>query len=212
MTRPVIYETRTKFLEENAQTANKDLQNIDFTYRILYRPDPKHLAQITSSLGTNYAEKIIPAISKEVAKTVIAKYNAQSLLSNREEVSKNIKIVLKERLAEFHIILEEVAITSVSFSREFEKAVEEKQIAQQNAERMKYMVEKSKEIKKTAIIIAERDVKSIELIGKAMQQNPAYLVLKKLEAAQDIADILAHSPNKVLLNSEQLLMNTITLH
>ena len=162
-------------------------------------------------MGINYSEKLIPAISKEVAKAVIAKYSAQNLLSDREEVSKNIKQVLKERLLEFNIIVEEVAITAVSFSREFEKSVEEKQIAQQNAERMKYAVEKAKEVKKTAIIVAEKDVRSIELIGKAMQESPAYLTLKKLETAQQISDILSKSQNRVILNSEQLQMNSLNI-
>lgn len=209
ITKPVVYETRTRFIEENATTANRDLQNIDFQIRVLFKPDIHRLADITRDLGLNYSDKILSPIAKEVAKTIIAQYSAQQLLSNREQVSRDIKAALKERLINFNILLDEVAITQVSFSREFEKAVEDKQIAQQNAERMKYLVERSKEIKKTAIINAERDCKSIELIGTAMKNNPAYLTLKKIEAAQDIANSLSQSKNKVLLNSDQLLMSTL---
>ena len=209
ITRAVVYEVRTRYLEENAQSANKDLQNIDFQYRILYRPDPNFLAQLTERIGTNYSEKIVPSISKEVAKTVIAKYNAQQLLSNREQVSADIKTVLKERLAQFYIHLEDVAITQISFSKEFEKSVEEKQIAQQHAERMKYTVERAKEIKKQSIIMAEQESKSVELIGKAMQSNPSYLSLRKLDITNQISEIISKSNNKIVLNSDQLLMNTL---
>ncbi len=167
------------------------------------------MADITRELGINYADKMLSALTKEVAKTIIAQYSAQQLLSNREQVSRDIKAALKERLGNFNILLDEVSITQVSFSREFEKAVEDKQIAQQNAERMKYLVERAKEVKKTAIINAERDVRSIELIGQAMSNNPAYLTLKKIESAQDIANALSQSRNHVLLNSDQLLMNTL---
>lgn len=111
----------------------------------------------------------------------------------------------------FNILLDEVTLTHIGFSKEFEKSVEDKQIAQQNAERAKYLVQKSNEIKKTTIINAERDCKTIELIGKAMNNNPSYLTLKKIETAQEIATILSNSKNQVLLNSDQLLMNILKL-
>ena len=207
ITTPIIFETRTRYVEEQSSTPNRDLQNVDFHIRILFKPDQTKLAEITQEIGTNYAEKLLPAISKEVAKTIIAQYSAQQLISNRDLVSRDIKAALKERLTNFNILLDEVTLTHISFSREFEKSVEEKQNAQQNAERAKYLVQKSNEIKKTTIINAERDCKTIELMGIAMKNNPSYLTLKKIETSQEIASILAHSKNQVLLNSDQLLMN-----
>ena len=211
ITKPVIYETRTRFIEENATTANRDLQSVDFQIRVLYKPDVTRLAEITRELGTNYAEKVLSPIVKEVAKTIIAQYSAQQLLSNRDQVSRDIRGALKERLANFNILLDEVSITQVSFSREFEKAVEEKQIAQQNAERMKYLVERSKEIKKTAIITAERDCKTIELLGKSMKNSGSYLMFRQLETALDVATTLSASRNHVILDSDQLLMNVLRI-
>lgn len=209
ITTPIIYETRTRYIEETSNTANRDLQNVDFQIRVLYKPDQSKLAEITSEIGINYAEKLLPPIVKEVAKTIIAQYSAQQLVSNRDLVSRDIKGALRERLINFNILLDEVTLTHISFSKEFEKSVEEKQIAQQNAERAKYLVQKSNEIKKTTIINAERDCKTIELIGKAMNNSPSYLTLKKIETAQEVATILATSRNQVLLNSDQLLMNIL---
>lgn len=130
-------------------------------------------------------------IIREVSKTVIAQYDAQSLLSQREQVSANVKAALKERLSTFHVLIDEVTITKTSFSKEYEKAIEEKQIAQQTAERMKYIVQKAKQIKQATIIQAEADVESIKLIGKAVKENPAYLILQKIEASKNIAKILS---------------------
>lgn len=209
ITHPFIFETRTRYMEETSNTANRDLQNIDFQIRVLYKPDQSKLADIASEIGSNYAEKLLSPLVKEVAKTIIAQYSAQQLVSNRDLVSRDIKGALRERLINFNILLDEVTLTHISFSKEFERSVEEKQIAQQNAERAKYLVQKSTEIKKTTIINAERDSKTIELIGQAMNNSPSYLTLKKIETAQEIATILAGSRNQVLLNSEQLLMNVL---
>lgn len=63
---------------------------------------------------------------REVSKTVIAQYDAQSLLSQREQVSANVKAALRERLINFHVLIDEVTITKTSFSKEYEKAIEEK--------------------------------------------------------------------------------------
>ena len=209
ITTPIIFETRTRYMEETSNTANRDLQNIDFQIRVLYKPDQSKLADIASEIGSNYAEKLLSPIVKEVAKTIIAQYSAQQLVSNRDQVSRDIKGALRERLINFNILLDEVTLTHISFSKEFERSVEEKQIAQQNAERAKYLVQKSNEIKKTTIINADRDSKTIELMGQAMNNSPSYLTLKKIETAQEIATILAGSRNQVLLNSEQLLMNVL---
>ena len=208
ITKELIYQTRTQFLEETATTANRDLQRIDFTIRVLYKPDPLNLVEITKLLGPRYSEKLLSPMVKEVAKTIIAQYNAQQLLSQREQVSSDIKVALKHRLSLFNVFIDEVSITQTSFSREYEKAIEQKQIAQQTAERMKYLVEKAKQVKKSAIINAEADCKSIELIGEAVKENPAYLTLKRIEAAKEIAEILKKSRNKILLDSNLLLLNT----
>lgn len=207
VTSSIIFETRNRILEETATTANKDLQQIDFQTRVLYKPDPTKLADICKRLGPNYAEKIMTPLVKEVSKAIIAQYDAQQLLSQREQVSKDIKLTLAKRLGYFNVLVDDVAITQLSFSKEYERAIEEKQIAQQTAERMKYVVEKAKQLKKTSIIRAEQDCKTIELIGSAVRDNPAYLALKRIEAAKDIAVVLSKSKNRVLLDSNMLLMN-----
>ncbi len=51
VTRPILFETWTRFLEESSSTANKDLQKVNFTIRVLYRPDPKNLVSIFENLG-----------------------------------------------------------------------------------------------------------------------------------------------------------------
>lgn len=122
-------------------------------------------------------------------------------------ISSQIKNALRERLGTFFILVDEIAISDLSFSREYEKAIEEKQISQQKAERMKYIVEQAKQKKKSTIIKAQADVEAIKLIGEAVAKNPAYLNLEKIEASKFIAKKLAKSQNKVLLDSDLLMMN-----
>lgn len=80
-------------------------------------------------------------------------------------------------------------------------------MAQQEAERAKFLVQTATEMKKSIIIKATGESKSIELVGKASQNNPAYLDLRKIEYAIQIGDILANSKNVAYLDSSQLLLD-----
>lgn len=72
-----------------------------------------------------------------------------------QKVSAEIRDVLNKRAANFNIALDDVSITSLTFGKEFTSAIEAKQIAAQEAERAKYIVEKAEQDKKGAIIRAQ---------------------------------------------------------
>lgn len=105
------------------------------------------------------------------------------------------------------IILDDVSITDLTFGQEFTKAIEEKQIAQQQAERAKYVVEQAIQDKKSTIIKAQGEAKSAELFGEAMKKSPAFIELRRIEAAREIANLLSQSRNKVYLEADTLLLN-----
>ena len=90
---------------------------------------------------------------------------------------------MQERAADFNIVLDDVSITELSFGKEFSQAIEEKQVAQQMAERARYEVDRAEQEKRSMIIRAMGQAKSAELYGKAMAKNHAFIELKRLEAA-----------------------------
>ena len=97
--------------------------------RVLIRPDPNKLPEVYRYLGMDYDGRVLPSVGNEVLKSVIARYTATQLLTEREQVSAKIREILKERLIDFHIVLDDVSITDLHFGPEFTKAIEEKQIA-----------------------------------------------------------------------------------
>lgn len=97
------------------------------------------------NLGLDWDERVLPSIGSEVVKAVVAQYNAESLLTKRDEVSKAVCDALRARSNDFKIILDDVAITHLSFSQEFTKAVEAKQVAEQDAQRASFVVMKAEQ-------------------------------------------------------------------
>jgi len=184
---------------------------VQISLRVLVRPDPEHLQWIYRKLGKDFGERVLPSIVNEITKAVIAQYNASELLTKRDHVSKQIRDELTRRANEFRIIIEDVSIVHLAFSSEYTAAVEAKQVAQQSAERAKYVVEKAIQEKKQIVIPAEGEARSAELIGKAIQNNPAFIQLRRIDTAKEIANIVSKSSNRIFLNADTLQLNQLGL-
>lgn len=198
--RPIIFDIRSQPRSVPTITGSKDLQNVNITLRILFRPIADTLSQIYTNLGIDYDERVLPSIVNEVLKAVVAQYDASELITQREMVSAKITDELTTRASQFGLILDDISITHLTFGREFTEAVEMKQVAQQEAERARYLVEKEEQMKLAAIIRAEGDSIAADLLAKQFAEAGEGLVeLRKIEAAEDIAQQLSMSSNVVYL-------------
>jgi len=123
--------------------------------------------------------------------------------------SLQIRAALLKRADDFGIVLEDVALTHLSFSPEYAKAIEFKQVSQQEAERSKYVVLKAEQERRAAIIRAEGEAESARLISQATKATgPALIEMRRIEAAKEIATTLSKGRNIMYVpgGNQQMLM------
>ncbi len=90
----------------------------------------------------------------------------------------------------------------MTFGQEFTRAVEQKQIAQQDAERAKFVVEKAEQERQASVIRAEGEAEAAQTISKALDRaGDGLLTIRRIEASKEIAQTLSAARNVTYLPS-----------
>lgn len=149
--------------ESDASASSKDIQEVHAKIAINYYVEPAGAWWVYKHLGTSFKERVIDPQVQEIFKAVTAQYTAAELITKREAVSHQTKELLAKRFLDYHLILDQLSIVNFAFSTAFTKAVEEKQVAEQEAKREFNNLEKEKNIADQKIAQARGEAESLRL-------------------------------------------------
>ena len=129
----VQMEVRTLKYDKDTRSASKDLQSVETTVTVNYHPDKERVHVLFKEIGLDYENRVIQPAIEETVKQVTANYNAEELITKRPLVKSDIETAIRDRLNQFDIVTEVISITDFEFSILFNKAIESKVEAEQNA-------------------------------------------------------------------------------
>jgi regulator of protease activity HflC (stomatin/prohibitin superfamily) len=170
-----VQKTTTK-----TEAASRDLQVVQTTMVLNYNLEPTKAGNLYSNIGLNYNERIIDPAVKESFKAAAARYTAEELISKREALKTEVRNYLRDRLLVFGIVVVELSITDFEFSAEFNKAIESKQTAEQNALRAKRDLDRIKVEAEQKITSARAEAEALRLQRQVI--SPELLQLRQIEA------------------------------
>ena len=185
-------EVRTLKYTKSTTSASQDLQTVSTEITVNYHPDPTRINYLYKEVGLDYENRIIQPTVEEVVKQVTANYNAEELITKRPLVKADIEAEIAARLADFNIATEIVSITDFQFSILFAQAIESKVEAEQRALQaendLKRIEVEARQFEAQSIGIAEANIaeakgeaEAINIINRALANNPFYLEWLKIQ-------------------------------
>ena len=162
---------RVQKIEVETNSSSKDLQTVDMSLAVNYNIDSKKAVSLYKTVGTGYKDVVLEPAIEESIKAVTSKYTAEELITNRSDVSEKCKNELNKKVKKYGIEVKDFNITNFEFSEEFEKAIEEKQVAEQKVLTAKQELEKEKINAEKKIVEAQAEKEANDLKQYSLTDN-----------------------------------------
>jgi len=166
-----VMDVKTQKNHIETEVYTKDIQQAKISYVINYNLQPENVHNMYRQVGMNYVDTILMPVVEGSIKDVIGKWNAQDLVANRATATADILIKLQNQLKDKYINVTSFQIIDINYSDVFEKAIESKVTAEQEALKAKNKTVQVQEEARQKIISAEAEAKSMAIRAHALTQN-----------------------------------------
>jgi prohibitin 2 len=161
--------------------------------------DPQYVIQIHKGIGPDYEEKIIRPAIRSVIRLVISEYGVMDVYSaKRANIQDEINVKVRALLEKDGFVVDELVMRDVRFTPQFGEAIEAKQIAQQAAEQMKYVLEKEQKEAERKVIEANGRSRAIQVINQALRENPNYIRYLYVDKLSDKISVIVSDQSTIM--------------
>ncbi len=198
-----VYDLTVQKFEVPAESSTKDLQNLSARFAINFRLDPIKVVEVRRKQGTlaNIVSKIIAPQTQEAFKIAAARRTVEEAITKRSELKEDFDEALGDRLDKYGIIVLDTSVVDLAFSPEFARAVEEKQIAEQRAQRAVYVAREAEQEAQADVNRAKGRAEAQRLLAETLKAQGGQLVLQK-EAIEAWRTGGAQMPNVLVMGGD----------
>ena len=169
--------------------SSKEYQIVKMTGMMNFHIDPAFVNDLYQKVGLDFAEKVIDPAFNDFVKEVVPIYPIGEILPKREEIRQTAMKKLGNNLARYHIVVDDIYFANIRFSPEYERAIEAKQVAQQQVETQKQ-------------VLAQREIEAHQKVATAKGDAEAILVVAQEQAKAN--EVLAHSLTPILVSYKSI--------
>jgi len=169
--------------------ASKEYQMVKLTGMMNFHIDPAYVNDLYQKVGLDFADKVIVPAFNDFVKEVVPNYPITEILPKREEIRKRAMAKLGDNLARYHIVVDDIYFANIRFTLEYEKAIEAKQVAQQQVETQRQ-------------ILAQREIEAQQKVATAKGEAESILVVAQGQAKAN--DALSRSISSILVQYKSI--------
>ena len=164
--------------------SSKEYQKVKMTGMMNFHIDPAYVNDLYQKVGLDFADKVIDPAFNDFVKEVVPTYPIGEILPKREEIRQRAMKKLGDNLSRYHIIVDDIYFANIRFSPEYERAIEAKQVAQQQVETQRQ-------------VLAQREIEAQQKVATAKGEAESILVVAQGQAKAN--DALSRSISPILV-------------
>jgi len=169
--------------------SSKEYQIVKMTGMMNFHIDPSFVNELYQKVGLDFAPKVIDPAFNDFVKEVVPTYPIGEILPKREEIRQTAMAKLGNNLSRYHIIVDDIYFANIRFSPEYEKAIEAKQVAQQQVETQKQ-------------VLAQREIEAQQKVATAKGESESILLVAQGQAKAN--DVLSRSITPILVSYKSI--------
>lgn len=179
----VEYSVQQETWKDKTSVFTKDTQRVEIEFAVTYSADPAFVGELYRTFGyeRDLTEKVIKPVVTASIKDSIGQVIADELVSKREQVTKESLREVSENLRVRHVLVSDLQFTNLDFDDAYEKAVEQKVVATQEAQRAVNETVKIKEQAKQTVATAEAEATAMKIKTAALAQSHSLVELEAVK-------------------------------
>lgn len=206
--------------DDSIAARTSDGQQIFVDASVIFAIDPDQVVQVHIAWQNRYDRDLVRAVARGIIRDVVSQYRVEEVVSSKRfDMSRQIRDEMAKRLSANGLLLVDFVLRNITFSPEYAASVEQKQIAEQQAQQARFVVEQKKQEAEQArqvaqgkadaavieakgaasarLIQAEAEAKSLEMLAAAIKGNPdllTYQYVTKLAPGVEVMLVPNNAP------------------
>lgn len=199
--------------DDSIRARTKDGQEVFIDASVIFQVDPADVVNLHIDWQSRYQDELVRPTTRGIIRDIASQYGIEEIVSTqRASLESGITQSLEEKFAENNLILVDFVLRDIHFSEEYAAAVEQKQIAEQQAQQAKFVVESKKQEAEQArqvaqgqadaaviaaqgeadarLIQAEAEAAALQLIAQVIAENPDLLTYEYIQKLADQIDVM----------------------